>query len=379
MQDSIFDVPKNIHYFNFAGMSPLPRRTAEIGSAAVERKSRPWALSTPFNFFEETELARELFAKLIGAEKKDIALIPSATYGITSAVKNLHLNAGDEVVIMAEEFPAIYYPFRRAALESNAELRIVGPRTQTEFDWTSQIIQAINIKTKAVAVSPCHWVDGSTVDLIALRRATRKVGAQLIVDGCQWVGAAPFDVQTVEPDHLIVPTYKWMLGPYSFGFHYVAPEHQDGTPLEEYWASRKNADQFSELVNYPDRYQPGARRFDMGERSNLILLPMAIESLRIILELGVSAISGQIEPVIREIGSSASKLGLDAPLAHERSQHMIGLRRAGGWRSDFAERLAEVGVFVSLRGDCVRLSPHLNVTSEDVTVLMDALNREVRP
>jgi len=59
------------------------------------------------------------------------------------------------------------------------------------------------------------------------------------------------------------------------GFLYVAPRHQQGRPLEHNWIVRAGSENFAGLVNYRDEMQPGARRFDVGERSNFALMPMA--------------------------------------------------------------------------------------------------------
>ena len=371
----LFEIPESVHYFNIAGMSPLPRRTRLIGEAAVGLKSRPWDLSVPFQFFEQTDQARALFANLIGARPEDIALIPSATYGVSTAVKNLHLKAGDEVLLMAEEFPALYYPLRRACLERGATLVTVTPLAGQS--WTDAILAKISTRTKAVGVSPCHWTNGARIDLKAIRKSTRNVGAQMIVDGCQWVGAAPFSCHEIEPDHLIVPTYKWMLGPYSFGFHYVAPHLQNGMPLEEYWASKAGADDFSKLVAYTDEFQPGARRFDMGERSNFVLLPMAMESLRILLELTPEKIAAEISPKIEQLAAAAYELGLLVPEKSERSPHMIGIRRPSGWKPGLPDRLRDAGIHVSFRGDCMRVSPHVHIDDHNMSALIRCLESEV--
>ena len=45
--------------------------------------------------------------------------------------------------------------------------------------------------------------------------------------------SARIDVKTLDPDFLIFPTYKWVLGPYGRAFMYVAKRHQDGVPLEQ--------------------------------------------------------------------------------------------------------------------------------------------------
>ena len=113
-----------------------------------------------------------------------------------------------------------------------------------------------------------HWTDGTRFDLAAIGARAREVGAALVVDGTQSVGALPFDVQQLRPDALVCATYKWLMGPYSLGFAYLGPRFDDGEPLEETWIGRRGSENFKELVDYQDDYQPGALRYDVGERSN---------------------------------------------------------------------------------------------------------------
>ena len=126
-----------------------------------------------------------------------------------------------------------------------------------------------------VAVPNVHWTDGTYFDLVEVGRRCRDVGAALVVDATQSVGALELDVGAVLPDALICATYKWLLGPYSLSFAYYGPRFDDGTPLEETWIARDNSQDFQQLVNYQQAYQPGAVRYDVSERSNFFLVPIA--------------------------------------------------------------------------------------------------------
>ena len=88
---------------------------------------------------------------------------------------------------------------------------------------------------------------GALIDLPALRARTREVGAALVLDVAQSCGAWPLDVAEVQPDFLVAVTYKWLLGPYSLGFLYVAPEHRGGAPLEHPRFLRERDQEISRL------------------------------------------------------------------------------------------------------------------------------------
>ena len=85
--------------------------------------------------------------------------------------------------------------------------------------------------------------------------------------------------------------YKWLLGPFGLGYLYVAEQHRDGRPLEENWISRLGSQDFAALVDYQDCYQPGAGRFDVGQRTHLETTPMAVAALRQLLDWGVPRVA----------------------------------------------------------------------------------------
>ena len=95
---------------------------------------------------------------------------------------------------------------------------------------------------------------------------TRAVGAALILDGTQTVGAVPIDVKALDPDALIVAAYKWLLGPYSLSLAWFGECYLDGVPLEEAWIGRRGSENFAGLVDYVDdqRVQHRRRRGGAG-------------------------------------------------------------------------------------------------------------------
>jgi selenocysteine lyase/cysteine desulfurase len=129
------------------------------------------------------------------------------------------------------------------------------------------------------------------VDLARVSEKLRDCGAKLVLDLTQSLGTASFDLSAIRPDFAIAAGYKWLLGPYTLGYAYIAPEYQSGLPLEEGWIVREGAEDFARLVDYADAYQHGARRFDMGERSGFQLVPAALDSLKWLNGLGTGLTS----------------------------------------------------------------------------------------
>ncbi|HET8911175.1 MAG TPA: aminotransferase class V-fold PLP-dependent enzyme [Ktedonobacteraceae bacterium] len=370
-QRALFEIPEEIAYLNCSYMSPLLRSVREAGQQAVERKSQPWNIYTK-DFFEDAEIARQLFAQLIEADADGVALIPSASYGIGVAVANLPLKQGQSIVVLAEQFPANVYPWREMAARCGATIETV--ERPENGDWTPVVLATINEQTGIVALPNCHWTDGSLIDLRQVSKRAHEVGAALVLDVTQSLGAYPFNLSEIRPDFLVAATYKWLLGPYSMGFLYVAPKYREGIPLEYTWIGREGSEDFSQLVNYRSGYQPGARRFDVGERSNFILLPMVIAALRQILTWQVPEINITLKALTAEIEREAVALGFLTVPAELRSGNIIGLRRAAGLPANLTSELMKRNVFVSVRGSSIRVSPHLYNTKEDIGRFFEALS-----
>jgi selenocysteine lyase/cysteine desulfurase len=136
---------------------------------------------------------------------------------------------------------------------------------------------------------------------------------------------------------------------------------------------RAGADDFTQLVDYHDEYLPGARRFDMGQRTNFHLTPMALASVQQILDWTVPRIAATLQTRTNEIASRAGALGLTVPPPNMRAPHMLGLELPPTAVQRATAALAEAKVITSVRGTSLRISPHLHNSQEDIDRLLNAL------
>jgi selenocysteine lyase/cysteine desulfurase len=368
----MFDIPENVAYLNCAYTSPLLKAAREAGRTAIQAKANPWNI-TSGDFFTTAETARELFARLIGCAPEDVALVPAVSYGISLAARNLPVERGQAIVVLQDQFPSNVYAWMRLASEKEAFVKTV--QRPEDNDWTTAVLETIDTSTAIVAVQNCHWTDGTLLDLVKVSEKCRSLGAALVVDGIQSIGALPFSIDRVQPDFLAAASHKWLLGAYSFGFCYVAPKWHGGIPLEENWFNRAGSEDFSRLVDYRESYQPGARRFDQGEASNFILSPIAAVGIKQILEWGVADIAETLRSKTDTIAERAQQMGLSVAPPQLRAPHLIGISKPGGFNKDLPLLLAQDNVFVSVRGESIRISPHVYTTEEDIARLFTVLEK----
>ena len=371
-QRVLFDIPPSVAYFNCAYLSPLLLTSSSESTCGIERKLHPWQIR-PGDFFNETERVRALAAQLINARNDDIALTPAASYGIATAAANLTVSPQQEIIVLEDQYPSNYYSWVELAGNSGARLRCI-PRP-ANGDWTTAILNAITPATAIAALPHCHWTDGTLIDLAQISGALRSTGAALVIDATQSLGVLPFDVAEIDPDFLVSSGYKWLLGPYSTGLLYVAPRQQHGRPLEHNGLNRAGSEDFSQLVRYRDDFQVGARRFDVGERANFALLPALIAALEQLLEWDVHAIQRSLSQLTNDIYKRVTPLGFETPKRALCAGHFLGIRHPNGLPKDATKQLAMDAVYVSVRGDSLRVTPHLYNNTDDIDRLIQSLSR----
>lgn len=350
-------------------MSPLLKSVEKAGVAGIQRKRNPLT-TKPTDFFEETDMLRQLFAALIDCpEKNRVVVIPSVSYGMANVVANVNLRKGDEVVVATEQFPSNVYPWQRLCQDAGGKVVAVAPPAVTQArgkQWNARILEAIGARTKVVALGHVHWADGTRFELTAIRQRTREVGALLVIDGTQSVGAMPFSWREIQPDALICAGYKWLMGPYSFGLACYGPHFDQGKPVEENWINRKFSEDFTGLVNYRADYQPAALRYEVGEHSNFILMPMMIAALNQVRAWQPDRIQSFCESISKKAIAQLRSHGFWIEEEH-RGHHLFGVRLpAHKQMNTVRQKLQQAGIHVSFRGDSIRVAPHLYNTADEM-------------
>ncbi|MDH3546509.1 MAG: aminotransferase class V-fold PLP-dependent enzyme, partial [Gammaproteobacteria bacterium] len=286
-----FDIPRDICYLNAAYMTPQPRFVVEAAMRGATRRSQPWQIA-PSDFFKEVESLRAAFARQVGCSADNIAIVPSAGYGVSCAANNLSTRPGNVILALNDQFPSNYYAWHRQALVSEAEFHIV--RKEAGQSWADALLDAIKRRGDNIAIAALeghHWATAGFVDLETVIPALRNVGARIVLDLTQTIGAYRIDISRLAPDFMVAAGYKWQFCPYGVAFLYVDDRYFDGVPIEEAWMNRDGAEDFSRLADFTDLYQPGARRFDVSEKSSFSNIAGAVAALQLLEKWGIGTIS----------------------------------------------------------------------------------------
>ena len=374
-QKTKFILSKKVTYLNCAYMSPMLKKVEKAGVKGIKQKRKPYHI-TPVDFFKTSDLVKKRFSSIINCKNHNrIAIIPSASYGLANVVNNISIKEKDEIILLDEQFPSNVYPWLNLKERSKAKLVFIK-RPDTLIGsgkkWNEEILAAITNKTKVVAIGNIHWACGTLFDLIAIRKKTAEVGALLIIDGTQSIGALPLSIEKIQPDALICAGYKWLMGPYSIGVAYYGNYFDKGIPIEDNWINRMGSENFSGLINYSDKYGELASRYNVGEQSNFILLPMLLAGLNQIESWGVKNIQDYCKNLISEEIKKVNQKKYWIEKENYRANHLFGIKQLDN-KINLIEKLKSKKISVSIRGDKIRVSPHVYNDKREIKKLFECL------
>ena len=365
-QRHLFDMPRDVAYLNAAAWSPLPLAVQEAGHKGVARKGRPWDLD-PALPGQVIERCRAAAAALIGAEAEDVALIPSVSYGVAVAEKIFAPPAGSRVLVIEDDHSSpILEWLHRAQAQGFTVETIARP---ADGDWTAAVEEAIaapGAPVSLASISNVHWSDGAVLDMDRISAALKAKGAALLIDATHGAGMMDLDVKRIDPDFLIFPTYKWVLGPYGRAFIYVAKRWQDGVPLEQTGFGRKGVHN-DRIPYFADlSYAPTARRFDMGERDHFIGIEMSAVALELIGSWGHAAVAERCAMLTGRLEQGLAAAGALLPQRRLRPAHMLCVSFPGGMPAGLIGALEAEKAFAAPRLGKLRISPHVYNDEEDI-------------
>jgi len=386
-QKHLFSIEEEVIYLNTAAYSPTLKSSVKRGIEGIQLKASHTHSIKGSDHFSLPQKVQKLFAQLINEpDYERIAVISSVSYGMAVVANNIqripNLSAKKHIIQIQDEFPNNVYAFDRVCQKHDLVYKtITKPDTLENRGklWNQSILEGINNETAMVVIPHIHWIYGVKFDLEAISKHCKEVGALLVIDGTQSVGILDFDGQKIQPDALICAGYKWLLGPYSIGMAYFGEFFDEGVPIEESWMHRAESDDFAQLTRYERAYRPKAQRYNMGEHTQFIQVPMLEDSLTQILNWGVNNMQNYCAKIIEKPLIALQELGCWVEESANRANHLLGISLpksiTGGFSHNqvFTDKLSANKIFVSNRGVAMRISQNVYNTESDLWALVEIL------
>jgi len=353
-------------WLNTAHQGAIPRRAAEAGRAAIERKRAPWKME-PDSWEVVPRRVRAALAGLIAAREEDIVLATSASYGLELLARTLPLEPGDEVLLVDGDFPATIYPWLPLR-DRGIAVRLLAPETPLDAD---RLAGELGPSTRVFCSSWVFSFSGRVVDPPAVGEACAANGTTYIVNATQAIGARTATVHELRADALVCSGFKWLCGPYATGFVWLSPGLRDRlTYRPAYWLTHQMAAPggFERRATY-ELADVGAAAYDLTDTANFFNFETWAASLELLLDIGVERIEAHDQALVQELidGIAESPLDLVSPASpRERSTLVFASHPEPERNEDLFDALGQAGVHAALRAGSLRFSPHLYNGSDDI-------------
>ena len=359
-----FPITRRLIYLNHAAVAPLSKPAAQAMQTLAQEALEFGALHYDqwLNTYESLRVAG---ARLIGADRSEIALVKNTSEGIATVALGLNWRPGDKIVAFQEEFPANIYPWRRLEAE----------RVQVEwlsvYDPLEKVDEACR-GARLLAISFVQYLSGFRANLEAIGEICQRRGCFFLVDAIQGLGAFPLNVDQCHIDALAADGHKWLLGPEGCGILYVRKERQDLIdPVEFGWT---NVAGYADYASRDMTLRPDAGRYECGTLNTIGCygLRAAIEFL---LEIGIGRIAPAVQALGDRLAAGAGRKGYRV-LGNRTSENGAGIVSIQKPEIDcraIVRHLKDHGILAAPRQGWVRMSPHFYVSPDEIDRSIEAL------
>lgn len=358
-------------YLNHAASSPLPRRTATALRAHLADREKLFHLyQTGTQDYSIPKLQAKV-ARLLNVPAEHVGFVPSTTEAMAGTLNGIDWKPGDNVVVPANEFPGVLYPCLHLE-RRGVQVKRVPVDRHADLD---RVLSAMDGRTRAVAISWVHWLDGHRLDVARLGEACRKAGVLSIVDAIQGVGGVAIDVAAAQVDLFVAGSYKWLMGIPGTAAIYTSPQLLEAVVPDR----AGHAGMKTSVYDAPHiEWAPGAARFHVGGPINAALIALE-HSVDMLTDVGVPRIESHVHELLDVLASKAEASGLrlnsDRSSAHRST--FLNVTTGDAARDDRVVRaLVAKRIIVGRRGPGIRVAPHLHNSAADIERLLEGIRAQ---
>jgi selenocysteine lyase/cysteine desulfurase len=361
---SEFPIRQSLIYLNHAAVGPLSLRAADAMRGLVNDALSFGSIHYQ-TWMTTYEKVRAAAAKLVHANKSEIAIVKNTSEGISIVANGMKWKAGDIVVAFEEEFPSNFYPWKRL------EPMGIEVRWLSAEDSLEKIDEACR-GARLLAISFVQYLSGHRVDLNAIGEICERHSTLFFVDAIQGMGAFPLDVKAARIHALAADGHKWMLGPEGCGILYVRQDFQEQVEPKEFgWT---NTAQYFDYASRDMTLRPDAGRYECGTLNTVGCFGLAA-SLELLLEVGIENIAPAVQARADQVYEGVRRLGFEtlAERTAATGAGIVSFRKPGMDSMLIVRKLKDANISVASRQGWVRAAPHFYISPADVEQVLDVL------
>ncbi len=362
-------------WLNCAHQGPLPRVAAAAAEEAIAWKRAPYLMTTE-RFNGVPQSLKQALGRLIKVPAEEIILGNSASYGLHLLANCIRWEAGDEVLLLKDDFPSDILPWMTLR-ERGVTTRFIEPRKYVP--QPDELLANITPATKVFCTTLVHSFSGYVVDAQALGEVCRARGVKFVLNASQALGARPFNVADTPVDAVVSVGFKWLCGPYGTGFCWIRPDFRESLRrTQAYWLSMQTADELGGEQGPPTlRNDLGARAFDVFGTANFFNFKPLTASVEYLLAQGIENIAAHNDRLVSAFinGLDRSRYEILSPLdGPQRSTLIMISHRQSERNLAVYEQLRRQDIYIAFRRGKLRIAPHIHLNLEDIARTLDALN-----
>lgn len=364
---SRFPVFKKKIYLNSCSQGAL----SDAVEASLQEHIRSWHEqgSAWEAWVEQYEAARTAFARFIGAEPDEVAIVPSASVGISAVASALDFGKRKKVVMGEFEFPTMGQIWL-AQQKRGAEIRFLAAKDGRIP--AESYAGTVDEQTLIVPITHICFMNGFRSDPGAVAKIAHDRGALVMLDDYQDCGTRPVNVKALDLDFYVTGALKYLLSPSGIAFLYVRKELiKSLTPTITGWFGQQNPFAFD--VKHFDP-SSSARRFEAGSPPvpNVYAVPAALSVLE---SVGTDKISAHVGSLAQALLEGARKLKIKTKTPSDSRGPLVVLQMKDS--DAMVKKLAASQIVCSNRMDGLRISFHLYNSLEDVNTVLAMLEKNL--
>jgi selenocysteine lyase/cysteine desulfurase len=361
-----FPIFRRKRYLNTCSLGPLSKRVRAAHEAFLEEWEDHGATAWYSVWMAALDGLRARFARVIGADKEEIALAPSVSVALSSIASALDYRERNRVVLSEMDFPTVAYQW---TVKPSVE-RVVVPSPDRISVPPDAYKSAVDGRTAALVTSHVFYTSGAIQDIGGMAKIAHAQGALAIIDAYQATGQLPTDVHAAGVDVLISGGLKWLLGGTGIALVYVRRDRiAELRPTIAGWFGNRHQFDFDSRAF---EFWEDARRFELGTPSNAAVYACSA-GIDLVLEIGVPAIRRRTMEVVNDLVDRLrdARFEIRSPSRPEDRTGIVMIPLQDPARA--AHELADRGILVDYRRDRLRASPYFYNTPDDNQALVEGL------